>query len=325
MLPTHPVTTRRRATASSSFSTAVVPLPGRRAPVLQDISLQHRAGPHDGDHRQHRLRQDDPAVAGPAAVRRHGRQRARRRRRRARPRTPRCSGAASGWCRRRPYLFSGTVASNLRFGNPDGHRRGAVGGARGRPGRRLRPRDAGRAGSPVAQGGTNFSGGQRQRLAIARALVRRPEIYLFDDSFSALDLATDARLRAALAPAPRDATVVIVAQRVSTIMDADQILVLEDGRVVGRGQARRAAGDLRDLRRDRRVAGCRRGRSGTSGGSATSCPEPAPARGCGHDRERRASEGKAAAARRPPRPRMGPMTARSRARSRRLRPVGASG
>ena len=90
--------------------------------------------------------------------------------------------------------------------------------------------------SPVAQGGTNFSGGQRQRLAIARALVRRPEIYLFDDSFSALDLATDARLRAALEPVTRDASVVIVAQRVSTIMDADQILVLEDGRVVGRGR-----------------------------------------------------------------------------------------
>jgi ATP-binding cassette subfamily B multidrug efflux pump len=89
--------------------------------------------------------------------------------------------------------------------------------------------------APIAQGGTNVSGGQRQRLAIARAVIRRPEIYLFDDSFSALDLATDARLRAALRPITRDATVVIVAQRVSTIRDADQIVVLEDGRVVGRG------------------------------------------------------------------------------------------
>ena len=89
--------------------------------------------------------------------------------------------------------------------------------------------------APIAQGGTNVSGGQRQRLAIARAVVRRPEIYLFDDSFSALDLATDARLRAALRPVTRDATVLIVAQRVSTIRDADLILVLEDGRVVGRG------------------------------------------------------------------------------------------
>jgi ATP-binding cassette subfamily B protein len=87
----------------------------------------------------------------------------------------------------------------------------------------------------VAQGGSNVSGGQRQRLAIARALVRRPEVYLFDDSFSALDLATDARLRAALAPHTRDATVLVVAQRVSTIAGADQILVLEDGVPVGLG------------------------------------------------------------------------------------------
>jgi ATP-binding cassette subfamily B multidrug efflux pump len=87
----------------------------------------------------------------------------------------------------------------------------------------------------IEQGGTNVSGGQRQRLAIARALVRRPDIYLFDDSFSALDLATDARLRAALAPYTREAAVVIVAQRVSTISTADQIVVLDDGEVVGLG------------------------------------------------------------------------------------------
>jgi ATP-binding cassette subfamily B multidrug efflux pump len=87
----------------------------------------------------------------------------------------------------------------------------------------------------ITQGGGNVSGGQRQRLAIARALIRKPEIYVFDDSFSALDLATDARLRAALKPVTRDATVLIVAQRVSTIRDADLIVVLEDGRVVGRG------------------------------------------------------------------------------------------
>jgi ATP-binding cassette subfamily B protein len=87
----------------------------------------------------------------------------------------------------------------------------------------------------ISQGGTNVSGGQRQRLCIARALVRKPEIYLFDDSFSALDLATEARLRQALKRATRDATVVIVGQRVSTIKDADQIVVLEDGAVVGLG------------------------------------------------------------------------------------------
>ena len=107
--------------------------------------------------------------------------------------------------------------------------------------------------APIAQGGTNVSGGQRQRLAIARALVRRPEIYLFDDSFSALDLATDARLRAALKPVTADATVVIVAQRVSTIADADQIVVLDDGAGRRQGHARGAAGELPDVRRDRRV------------------------------------------------------------------------
>jgi ATP-binding cassette subfamily B protein len=90
----------------------------------------------------------------------------------------------------------------------------------------------------IAQGGTNVSGGQRQRLAIARALVRKPGIFLFDDSFSALDLATDARLRAALGPVTGDATVVIVAQRVSTIVNADQILVLEDGHEIGLGTHR---------------------------------------------------------------------------------------
>ena len=90
--------------------------------------------------------------------------------------------------------------------------------------------------APIAQGGTNISGGQRQRLAIARALVRRPAIYLFDDSFSALDLGTDARLRAALRPVTANAAVIIVAQRVSTIVDADQIVVLEDGAMVGTGR-----------------------------------------------------------------------------------------
>jgi ATP-binding cassette subfamily B protein len=90
----------------------------------------------------------------------------------------------------------------------------------------------------ISQGGSNVSGGQRQRLAIARALVKRPGIYLFDDSFSALDLATDARLRAALVPVTADAVTVIVAQRVSTIMNADQILVIEDGRQVGLGTHR---------------------------------------------------------------------------------------
>jgi ATP-binding cassette subfamily B multidrug efflux pump len=134
----------------------------------------------------------------------------------------------------RPYLFSGTVASNLRFGKPEATEDEmwealdvaqasdfvrAMGGLDAR----------------IEQGGTNVSGGQRQRLSIARALVRKPDVYVFDDSFSALDLATDARLRAALVPYTREAAVVIVAQRVSTISSADNILVLEDGVVISSG------------------------------------------------------------------------------------------
>ncbi len=135
----------------------------------------------------------------------------------------------------RAFLFTGTVGSNVRHGKPDATDEEvweALRIAQAEDFVRAMPEGLD---APIAQGGTNVSGGQRQRLAIARAVVRRPEIYLFDDAFSALDLATDARLRAALRPITREATVVIVAQRVSTIRDADLILVLEDGRVVGRG------------------------------------------------------------------------------------------
>jgi ATP-binding cassette subfamily B multidrug efflux pump len=135
----------------------------------------------------------------------------------------------------KPFLFSGTVASNLRLGHAgatDAELWQALEIAQAADFVRAMPDGLD---SPIAQGGTNVSGGQRQRLAIARAVVKRPQIYLFDDSFSALDLATDARLRAALPAVTADATVVIVAQRVSTIIDADQIVVLEDGAVVGVG------------------------------------------------------------------------------------------
>ena len=137
----------------------------------------------------------------------------------------------------KPYLFTGTVASNLRYGNPeatDEELWDALEVAQGRD----FVEEMGGLEAPVAQGGTSVSGGQRQRLSIARALVRRPEIYLFDDSFSALDLTTDARLRAALRSQTAEATVVIVSQRVSTITDADQIIVLDNGSVVGRGRHR---------------------------------------------------------------------------------------
>ncbi len=136
----------------------------------------------------------------------------------------------------KPYLFTGTVASNLRYGNPkatDAELWQALEVAQAADFVRAMP---GELEGRIAQGGTNVSGGQRQRLAIARALVRRPEIYLFDDSFSALDLATDARLRAALRPHTARATVVIVSQRVSTVSDADQIVVLDDGAIVGLGR-----------------------------------------------------------------------------------------
>jgi ATP-binding cassette, subfamily B, multidrug efflux pump len=135
----------------------------------------------------------------------------------------------------KPFLFTGTVASNLRYGNPDATDQQlwtALTIAQARDFVAAMPDGLD---SAITQGGSNVSGGQRQRLAIARALVAEPNIYLFDDSFSALDLSTDARLRAALKPVTADRTVIIVAQRVSTIADADQIVVLEDGRIVGVG------------------------------------------------------------------------------------------
>ena len=142
--------------------------------------------------------------------------------------------SAIGLVPQKPYLFTGTVASNLRYGKEDGsddelwH---ALDVAQASD----FVREMGGLDASITQGGTNVSGGQRQRLAIARALVRRPEIYLFDDSFSALDFATDAALRRALEPETRDATVIVVAQRVSTIRHADRIVVLDEGVIAGIG------------------------------------------------------------------------------------------
>ncbi len=143
--------------------------------------------------------------------------------------------SAIGLVPQRPYLFTGTVASNLRYGRPDATDAElweALEIAQADDFVAAMPEELD---APIAQGGTNVSGGQRQRLAIARALVKRPRVYLFDDSFSALDYATDAALRLALRPVTRDAAVVIVAQRVSTIRRADRIVVLDEGCVVGTG------------------------------------------------------------------------------------------
>jgi ATP-binding cassette, subfamily B, multidrug efflux pump len=135
----------------------------------------------------------------------------------------------------RPYLFSGTVASNLRYGRPDATDAELWHALEIAQARDFVAQMQGGLDAAIAQGGTNVSGGQRQRLAIARAVVHEPEIYLFDDSFSALDYATDAALRAALARETADATVLIVAQRVATIRNADKIIVLEGGRIVASG------------------------------------------------------------------------------------------
>jgi ATP-binding cassette subfamily B multidrug efflux pump len=142
---------------------------------------------------------------------------------------------AVGFVPQKPYLFSGTVATNLRYGKPEATDEELWEALRIAQAYDFVSGMSEGLDSPIAQGGTNVSGGQRQRLAIARTLVRRPEIYLFDDSFSALDYATDAALRAALAHETADATVVIVAQRVSTIRQADRIIVLDEGHVVGSG------------------------------------------------------------------------------------------
>ncbi|WP_280400515.1 ABC transporter ATP-binding protein [Nocardia carnea] len=146
------------------------------------------------------------------------------------------------------YLFSGTVASNLRYGDPEASDEElwrCLEIAQAADFVRAMPQGLE---TPVAQGGTTVSGGQRQRLAIARALVRKPRVYLFDDSFSALDVATDARLRAALRPETADAAVLIVAQRIATIRDADQIVVLEDGDMVGLGTHEQLVRDCAEYR-----------------------------------------------------------------------------
>ncbi|MEV2212434.1 ABC transporter ATP-binding protein [Streptomyces sp. NPDC050997] len=156
---------------------------------------------------------------------------------------PRLLARTVGMVPQKPYLFAGTVATNLRYGHPDATDEELWHALEVAQAKSFVEQLEGGLDAPIAQGGTNVSGGQRQRLAIARTLVQRPEIYLFDDSFSALDYATDAALRAALAHETAEATVVIVAQRVATIREADRIVVLDEGRVVGTGTHRELMAD----------------------------------------------------------------------------------
>jgi len=142
---------------------------------------------------------------------------------------------AIGFIPQKAFLFTGTVASNLRYGKADATDDELWHALEVAQGKGFVSAMAEGLDAPITQGGSNLSGGQRQRIAIARALVKRPEIYVFDDSFSALDFTTDAKLRAALTVDTRDSTVLIVAQRVSTIMNADRIIVMDAGRIVGMG------------------------------------------------------------------------------------------
>jgi ATP-binding cassette subfamily B multidrug efflux pump len=143
--------------------------------------------------------------------------------------------SAIGLVPQRGYLFSGTVAENLRYGKADATDHEMWEALRVAAADDFVRANADGLSMPVAQGGINFSGGQRQRLAIARAVIRRPAIYLFDDAFSALDVHTDAKVRSALREVSAGSTVVIVSQRISTVAQADQIVVIDDGRVVGIG------------------------------------------------------------------------------------------
>jgi ATP-binding cassette subfamily B protein len=146
--------------------------------------------------------------------------------------------ARIGFVPQRGILFSGTVESNIRYGAPDANQEAVEQAVEIAQAREFVESAEGGYVAPIAQGGTNVSGGQRQRLSIARAIVRDPEIYIFDDSFSALDFRTDAMLRRALRAATREKTVIIVAQRIGTIINADKIVVLDEGRIVGEGTHR---------------------------------------------------------------------------------------
>ncbi|MGH3323664.1 MAG: ABC transporter ATP-binding protein, partial [Streptomyces sp.] len=234
--PDRPVATLRRH-GELELRGAGFRYPGAEAPVLQDVDLLARPGEttavigSTGSGKSTLLglvpRLFD-ATAGTVFI--DGED--------VRGLAPRLLARTVGLVPQQPYLFSGTVASNLRYGRPDATDEELWQALETAQAREFVAAMEGGLDATIGQGGNNVSGGQRQRLAIARVLVHRPEIYLFDDSFSALDYATDAALRAALARSTAEATVIIVAQRVATIRDADRILVLDEGRVAGVGRHR---------------------------------------------------------------------------------------
>ncbi len=143
-----------------------------------------------------------------------------------------------GYVPQKGVLFSGTIASNILYGNPDGSEEEMKEAAQIAQAEEFIPGKRKQYESPIAQGGSNVSGGQKQRLSIARAIAKRPDIYIFDDSFSALDYKTDVALRNALKKKTKESTVMIVAQRISTILHAEQIIVLDDGKIAGKGTHR---------------------------------------------------------------------------------------
>ena len=240
--------------ARSACDDATFCYPGAERPVLEDVSLAAEPGTTTAIVGLYRVGQVDAGVVDLPAVRRHRRRRCGSTGSTSATTTPSSCGRRSVLVPQRGYLFSGTVAENLRYGKADATEdemwdalrvAAADGFVRAHPdGLEMR----------VAQGGINFSGGQRQRLAIARAVIRRPAIYLFDDAFSALDVHTDARVRAALREVSADATVIIVSQRISTVAAGRPDRRHRRRPGGGRGDPRDAAGRLPHLRRVRRFA-----------------------------------------------------------------------
>ena len=217
------------------FKNVTFSYPGAEQPALTNISFKaqpRRGGRH---HRRHRRGQIDAGQPDPALLRCGQRQCIDRWRGCARDDRRRTCAPASASCRSRRSCSPARIADNIRYGKDDATEDEVRHAAETAQALDFITDMPDGFDSRIAQGGTNVSGGQKQRLSIARALVRRPEIYIFDDSFSALDFKTDARLRRALRKETANSTVIIVAQRVSTVLDADRIIVLDEGRIVGMG------------------------------------------------------------------------------------------